>query len=231
MLLNRCAPPEIATLAFRSSKSTERDQFGASAVVLTAPSVLPSARSYGSRTAKGVVNHSLVYPTRLVSWPSSDLVRSSQTVTTLLKSIRQATATALGLGTGTHLSAGHGHRGKLVRLSDKGIGLLPFRWGVVLTEPKYSAELRWQVVVPVFRSASKPLPHNVLIGGWGGADPALAPWLAAINPTWVGAVLSCALVCSISHLDGQIDRIDSATVDDATLAALEGELTDRFLLA
>lgn len=230
VLLNRCAPPEVATLAFRSSKPTERDQFGAPAVVLDTPSASPAVHSYARRNARGAVDHSLMYPTRLVSWPSLDLVRSAQRVTTLLKSIRQTTATALGLGTGTNLTAGYGHRGKLVRLSDKGIGLLPFRWGVILTEPKYSAELRWQVIIPIFRDASKPLQYDVVIGDPDASGSAPPGWLAAINPAWTGAVLSCALVCSISHLDGHVDRIDAATVDDATLVAIERELTKRFSL-
>jgi hypothetical protein len=76
VLLNRCAPPEIATLAFRSSKPTERDQFGAPAVVLDTPSVSPAVHSYARRNAKGAVGHSIMYPTRLVSWPSSELERS-----------------------------------------------------------------------------------------------------------------------------------------------------------
>lgn len=230
VLLHRCAPPAVATLAYRSSKSTERDQFGSPTVVLSESLMSPSARSYERRNVKGAFNHSLIYPTRLVSWPSSDLVRSSQTVTTLLRSIRNTTAIALGMGTGTHRAAGHGHRGKLLRLTDTGTRLFPFRWGVVLTEPRYSAELRWQVVVPLFRSASKPLPYNVRVDNPDGPGSRSADWLTAINPTWTEAVLSCALVCSVSHLDGHVDQIDAATVDDATLVAIERELTSRFLL-
>lgn len=231
VLLNRCAPPAQATLAFRSSKPTERDQFGAPAATLGTQAVSPTARSYGSRNAQQSGSSSLVYPTRLVSWPSAELTRSSESVTTLLKSIRQATSTALGIGTGTHLAAGQGHRGKLLRLSDKGAGVLPFRWGVLLTEARYSLQQRWQIVVPVFRSARKPLPNDVHVGDQSAVDATPPTWLSAINPRWTGAVLSSALVCSVSHLDGQIDRIDPATLDIGTLHALDSELITRFALA
>lgn len=231
VLLNRSAPPAPATLAFRSSKPTERDQFGAPAADLGPVTVSPAARSYGRRSVRGAGASSLVYPTRLVSWPSIDLVRSVQTVTTLLKSIRQTTATALGMGTGTHVAAGHGYRGRLLRLSDSGNKVLPFRWGVILTEHRYSAQQRWQIVVPIFRSARKPLPNDVLLGDQ--CSPATAPpeWVAAINPTWSGAALACSLVCSVSHLDGHVERIDSTTVDGDTLAGLEAALMTRFALS
>lgn len=230
VLLNRCAPPDQGTLAFRSSKPTERDQFGAPALSLTAPSISPVARSFGKRNAREFASNSFLYPTRLVSWPSADLVRSSQSLTTLLRSIRQTTSTALGLGTGTHLSMGGGHRGKLLRLSDEGNRVLPFRWGVILTELKYSEQQRWQVVVPIFRSTRKPLPNDVQVSRNGTSGTGTAAWISAINPAWNGVVLSCALVCSVSHLDGHVDRIDPATLDDDTLAALEAELRIRFAL-
>jgi hypothetical protein len=188
-------------------------------------------RSYPGRSVRGSTAHSLVYPTRLVSWPSADLVRSSQTVTTLLRSIRQTTAIALGIGTGTCALAGVGYRGKLLRLSDRGNMVLPFRWGVVLTEPKYSAQERWQVVVPIFRSARKPLQNEVRVGDQDSPETALPQWLSAINPAWKGTVLACALVCSVSHRDGHVDQISAATLDDRTLAALEIELSVRFALA
>lgn len=230
VLLNRCAPPAHGTLAFRSSKPTERDQFGAPAASLGKPAVSPQARSHRGRSAPESPGDSFLYPTRLVFWPAADLVRSSQTVTMHLRGIRRTTANALGIGTGTHASAGQGHRGKLLRLSDEGLSVFPFRWGVVLTDHRYSAEQRWQVVVPVFRSARKPMPSDVAVGESEG-PPRSLPWISAINPDWKSAVLSCALVCSVSHLDRHVDRIDSATVDDATLAALEAELTFRFALA
>ena len=232
VLLNRCAPPDQGTLAFRSSKPTERDQFGAPALSLDTPAISPAARGFGTRNAREFASSSFLYPTRLVSWPAAELVRSSQTVTTLLKSIRHTTSTALGIGTGTHRLAGWGHRGKLLRLSDEGNRVLPFRWGVVLTEPKYSEQRRWQVVVPIFGSARKPMPHNVSVlrDGASDADRDRSAWITAINPGWGGAVLACALVCSVSHLDGHVDRIDPATLDDDTLAALEAELTIRFAL-
>lgn len=231
VLLNRCAPPAPGTLAYRSSKPTERDQFGAPAVSLPASaSVAPTFRRYGDRGAQPTGNDSLLYPTRLVSWPSADLVRSSQTVTTLLRSIRQTTSIALGMGTGTHVSAGLGHRGKLLRLSDRGNRVLPFRWGVILTEARYSAEQRWQVVAPVFRSVHKPLPNDVRVGDQADPESPAPKWLSVINPAWGGAVLSGALICSVSHLDGHVDRIDAVTVDGATLTALEAELAIRFNL-
>jgi hypothetical protein len=229
VLLNRCAPPELGTLAYRSSKSTERDQFGAPAASLAAvPSVLSvGRRRHGDR---GSARDSLLYPTRLVSWPSDDLVRSSQTVVTLLRSIRQTTSIALGMGTGTHVSAGLGHRGKLLRLSHGGSEVLPFRWGVILTEPQYSVEQRWQVLVPIFRRVHTPLPSDVRIGDQADGERPAPKWLSAINPEWGGAVLSCGLICSVSHLDDYVDRIDVATVDQDTLAALEAELAIRFNL-
>ena len=232
VLLNRCAPPAPGTLAYRSSRSTERDQFGAPAASLAAaPYVLAAARrGHGGRHDREPENDSLLYPTRLVSWPSADLVRSSQTVATVLRSIRQTTSVALGMGTRTHMSAGLGHRGKLLRLSDRGNQVLPFRWGLILTEPKYSAEHRWQVVVPIYRSVHTPLPNDVRIGDQADREPPAPKWLSAINPGWSGAVLSCALVCSVSHLDGHVDRIDPATVDQGTLATLEAELAVRFNL-
>jgi hypothetical protein len=232
VLLNRCAPPEVATLAFRSSKSTERDQFGAPAASLAAaPSVLPVVRlRRGGADDRVAESDSLLYPTRLVSWPSADLVRSSQTVTTLLRTIRQTTWIALGMRTGTHVSAGLGHRGKLLRLSDRGNRVLPFRWGVILTDPQYSAEQRWQVVVPIFRSVSTPLPNDVRIGDQADRESPAPRWLSAINPGWGGAVLSCALICSVSHLDGHVDRLDAATIDQDMLAAVEAQLAIRFNL-
>lgn len=146
----------------------------------------------------------------------------------LIDSIRHAMVRAFGMGTGSHISAGHGHRGKVLRLSDEAARVFAFRWGVILTEPVYSAQQRWQVIVPIVRDARAPTPNDVEVVVRAPSGPA---WLAEINPAWTGAVLSCALVCSVSHLDGHVDRIHTATVDDGTLAAVESELRARFALA
>jgi hypothetical protein len=225
VLLNRCTPPSQATLAYRSSQHTEAANHSP---VLPVGEQAPSPwNRQHARRGGSTAPRSYVYPTRLVYWDSSRLAQSGDVVKNT-KGLRTAIAQSLGLVPAADAALGElpvsGYRGRLLRLSDAGTRRLAFRWGVILTAARYSMERRWQVVVPIFAPGRALAPHDVQLGS-------KSPWLAAINPAWTDAILSCTLVCSVSHLDGQVDTILTESVDDPTLQATEQMLRARFGLS
>lgn len=216
VLLNRCTPPANATLAYRSRQVTEAVRYHAPSLpVGGSTSVAPATRGYAGRKMPQSPA-SYVYPGRLLFWDSARLERSDGTVP-VTKALRDVLAASLGLR-GTEAA---GNRGKLLRTSDATYGALGFRWGIVLTGNRYSAEERWQVVAPVFRDNRIPLDHDVVV-----ADA--KEWISAINPAWKGACVAGTLVCSVSHMDGHVEAILDKWVDPATLSELESRLRARF---
>lgn len=163
---------------------------------------------------------SYVYPGRLLFWDSARLERSDGTVP-MTKALREILAASLGLrGTAAHTEA-VGNRGKLLRTSDATYRALGFRWGIVLTGNRYSAEERWQVVAPVFRDNRIPLAHDVIV-------PEAKEWISAINSGWRGACVAGTLVYSVSHMDGHVESILDTRVDPGILSRLEDRLRARF---
>lgn len=223
VLLNRCTPPANATLAYRSRQVTEAAGYQAPCLPVGGnTSVAPAARDYAGRKMPRSTA-SYVYPGRLLFWSSSQLVRSDGTIA-LTKGLRDVVATSLGLREKIAETEVVGHRGKLLRTSDATLGTLGFRWGIVLSGARYSAEERWQVVAPVFRDNRIPQDHDVSVAE-------AKNWIYAINPAWTGACVAGTLVCSVSHMDGHVDTILDTRVDPATLSQLEGRLRARFGLA
>lgn len=156
VLLNRCTPPENATLAYRSRQITETVRYHAPSLPINGiTSVAPAARGYAGRKMPQLAA-SYVYPGRLLFWDSARLERSDGTVP-MTKSLRDILAASLGLRGTTADTRAVGNRGKLLRTSDATYRALGFRWGIILTGDRYSAEERWQVVAPVFRDNRIPL--------------------------------------------------------------------------
>jgi hypothetical protein len=220
VLLNTCVPAETATLAYRSTQITESQQYHATYMSVGGPgTVAPTARAFANRKIRKAAG-SYVYPGRLLFWDARHLERSEDNIR-LTRMLRETLATCIGIGDDKGF-AGPGYRGKLLRTSDETRAALGFRWGIIMTEPRYSGQQRWQVVVPVFRDNRVPLAHDVVIEQ--------KPWVTAINPAWQGACAACTLVCSVSHMDGQVDQITSARIDSATMSEVENRLRLRFSL-
>jgi hypothetical protein len=154
-------------------------------------------------------------------------------------SLRAALGVGEGIGPGT---AGASIRGRLVRLTRGMDGLYEFRYGVVLTEHRYSAARRLQVLVPVvdvrtFLSEAEtvadfdPEPGDVL-------PPRNQAWVTQLPSAWERPVIDTVRLSSFSErweasqrretwLEEQIEYVFPVAVDAATLAEIESALSTR----
>jgi hypothetical protein len=133
----------MATLAFASRQPTEA-AFGASNVLVN-----PTATGY---RRSGFDFPTYVYPSRIVGTNPEDLNESEGRVIDEMPLIRQALVKALGFGTGTSTgtgSASKSWRGRVVRLHSTLAAELGSEFAVIVSEPGYSLEQRFQNVVPI----------------------------------------------------------------------------------
>jgi hypothetical protein len=216
VLLNPCdSADDLPTLAYTSTKATEA-KFGATAIQV-------DPRSGGSSI--GFTKPAFVYPSRLVAAVSDDLLRMTGRLVKELPDLRRGLRAALGLGTGTREGAGFANgswRGAVVALSRAIREDLGFDLGVVVTEPGYSNEERYQLIVPLDspKNATRSTSHRVVTD---------APWVLRLGHATGGLLLAVDDVQAVFH-PTDIESDTGVVVDDATMQQIEAALARLFLL-
>ncbi len=207
---------EVASLAYASSQSTEAG-YGAANVLVN-----PTATKY---RGTGFSRPTYVYPSRIVSVDPRDLEEMRGRVIDEMPAIRTALGQAIGLGTGTSSARGvaaGSWRGKFIELQPGLATEVGASLAVIVTDPEYSKQQRYQTIVPILSAAEyEPKDHDVAI-----ADTS---FLEAVDPAlhdaflWTEAIFS---VFQIRDIGGSVPQC----LDDASMADLDAALELYFEL-
>jgi hypothetical protein len=213
LLFTRCEDGDgIAILAYASTQSTER-HFGATCYFYD-----PAASEWGRRGYSGFSHPTHIYPSRLINAAPEDLHRQVGRLVDEMADLRQLLRQALGIGTGTESGDGAASgswRGRIVRLEDAFAEQLGAEYGLVVTEPRYSCEQRYQILVPVF-GAGEVEPE-------GSDITSVEPWSGVLLPGAGGVVLAVAEVQTAFH-PHEIRHSTGVTVDAGTMGLVDDAL-------
>lgn len=214
VLLNDCEATDAkGILAYCSTQATEA-QFSAVCHLI-------NPAKTGSRTS-GFDDPTYVYTSRLVAIETEDLDVKVGRLMDDMVVVRGAFAEALGLGTGTGAQPGPANgslRGQVVVLEDWYAELLEATHAVVVTEPLYCREHRYQTIIPIYSDAEfDALPHDVI------AD---AAWVDKLDIGFNSAVLACEWVQSVFQ-PSQMKKHTGVVVDGETINQIERALKLHF---
>lgn len=217
VLANAYSPDRPATLVYGSTQETET-RTGAAVV-----EVDPAA---GGVNRNGLTARTYFYPGALLLAEHPDLPPPAGFLGRSLSVLRSALRTALGIGQGScrsHPMYAGSRRGRIVVLTGPVARLLHTRFAIVLTEPRYSAEKRYQLVVPLLRATEAEPDENHL--------RVFSPvWGKVWNQPAESALLPIALTLSVWHPD-HVARETEHVVDEETLREIDRRLCDYFSLA
>ncbi|HEX2201921.1 MAG TPA: hypothetical protein VHG91_01420 [Longimicrobium sp.] len=161
-----------------------------------------------------------VMPCRLVAAGSEDLIRKTGRIVDEMREIRRALHRALGIGTRTRRGgpAAGSLRGCLVELAPPVADEIGTRAALLVTEPGYSLQRRYQLVLPLLDPDEyEPSPGDVLVEE--------KPWISAVEEDMRRVLVAVPMIQAAFH-PTDLARVVPAVVDDATIAAV-----DRALLA
>jgi hypothetical protein len=229
-LVNRCDPAAdayvLGTLAHMSTKATEIVEYGS-----------PGHEIADTVHAKGIGRDgSFVITTRLLPRLAAELDRSRYSAVDEVRSVRRSILQALAIGERASRPSSGSVRGRLVRVLDERVG---FGFGFVLTAHEYSAQRRYQIVVPLI--------DRVVEGEDGLEEIELTRWdVAPERRSWsvdlplVEPIIETAGLLSLSEdwrksrdhrtwLHRQIEVTD-IMIDAATLVEVEARIVERLLL-
>jgi hypothetical protein len=223
-LVNRCDvaadPATMATLAHMTTRPTEHAAYGCPVHEIQDPAAVRHRGIY-------------VLGARLLPCVPEWLRVSAMSAAQEVRSVRGMVLEAIGFGEGVASSASKSVRGRLVRIHDSRVDI---RHGCVLTSHAYSANRRYQIVVPIFdRVVRGPEGPELLQPTRWDIVPLRKPWWNALPLE--EPMLDTAGLISLSEpwrqdrdprrwLKPQIEIID-AIIDDATLAAAEEKIAER----
>ncbi|HEV7591443.1 MAG TPA: hypothetical protein VGO40_25235 [Longimicrobium sp.] len=139
-LLNRCDPAAdahvLGTLAHMSTKPTEMVEYGCAGHEIAGT---PHVRKMGW-------DRNFVITTRLLPLLAQDLKESRYSAVDEVRNVRRSVMQALSIGGGIEPRGNGSVRGRIVRVLEDSAD---FDFGFVLTEHQYSAQRRYQIVVPI----------------------------------------------------------------------------------
>lgn len=209
--------PAPATLVYGS---TQRTESGAGAISIAVPPIRDGLNR------NGLYSTTHFYPAALALLDAGALPAPAGYLGRSLPTLRTALRTALGIERGSCLgsaSPAGSRRGRLVVLARPVAGQLGSSLAVILTEPAYSREKRYQIIVPIL-----PEPR----GQPGKYDLSVSErtWFGAFNRPAKSALIPTNLTVSIWHVQA-ITRETPYVIDDDTLAAVDRRLCDYFSLA
>lgn len=222
-LVNRCDPREdphgLGTLAHMSTKATEIVAYGS-----------PGHRLASVQPASG---DSVVVASRLLPQRLDVLVRSMYSAVGDVRSVRRSVLQAIGLGEGLAEPESGSVRGRLVRIVEPGLG---FSFGFVLTSHRYSAQRRYQVVVPLLDRVvtGDDGPEELDVLAWD-VLPERRAWFSGLH--LAEPLLDTASLITLTEgwresrnpyawLRMQIE-VTALTIDPVTLAAVEANIQER----
>lgn len=197
----------FVTLAYSSSKPTEK-QNGAAAVLVD-----PSRRG---RISSGFDRPTYVYPARLISLYEESLPESSGRIIDDLADVKTALRQALGLGTGTGATRGPAAgtlRGQIVTLETATAKDIGTKFALVVTEPRYGWEERYQLIIPIYELEEVvPVEFDLALEA--------TPWLRQIGMTGREVVLAISQVQAVWHRDEIKDQV-GAVIEASTMTTVE----------
>lgn len=206
----------LATLVYGSTQETERRSGAASIEVAPIREGL---------NRNGLRAKTYFYPGTLLPLQHEDLPPHAGFLGKSLDELRVALRIALGIGKGSclWLDAPTGsRRGRIVVLSAALAREIHTELAVVLTEPWYSRENCYHIILPVYRGAlEEGDEHQVAVSS--------APWLAELFAPSEGATLPIPATHSVWYAD-DIARETEHVLDEGTLAEIDRRLCAYFSL-
>ena len=213
VLLNTCEDTESTGIVAYCSTQVTEAQFDA--VHHLVNPARAGSRGTGFRKATNV------YVSRLVAIEAEDLTQMEGRVIDDMVQIRSALAQALGLSTDTGTGPGFARgsmRGQVVVLETGFAEAVSTEYAVIMTEPQYCREHRYQVIVPLYPEAEfEAFPHDVVVE---------TAWVERL-PSYHAVVLAVESVQSVFE-PTQVTRHTGVVVDDQTIQQLEAAFKRHF---
>lgn len=201
---------------YGSSQRTESLAGAASVVV-------PPVREGLNRN--GLYTTTFFYPAALALIDAGALPVAAGFLGRSLPAFRAALRKALGIGRKSCLDAmalPGSRRGRIVVLTSPAARQLGSAVAVILTEPEYSREKRYQIIVPMLRGLrAQSEQHTVVVPE--------RSWFSAFRQPAENALIPVSLALSVWHAQA-IARETAYVVDDETLAEIDQRLCDYFAL-
>lgn len=216
VLLNDTTDDDVpCTFAYCSGERTEA-MHGASAVLID-----PSRSGY---QGTGFVKPTYVYLSRLVTLDPNILGSAEGRVFDQLPLIRERLKGALGIGTGSGSGSGPAagsKRGLIVVIKSAFADVLGTPYAMLVTEPGYSIQERYQIVMPVLNADEYDAePGDVAAEG-------NAQELKTLGITFTNLLFSVSLAESLYHAEA-IERSTSLYASDEILAKVDLQFILRF---
>jgi hypothetical protein len=206
----------LGTLVYGSTQETEKG-FGAEWV-----QVRPVREGLNRN---GLLKTTCFYPGTLLPIIHERLPRHSGYLGKSLDELRVALRGALGIGRGSCLATGaptRSCRGRIVILSADMSADVGASYAIVLTEPRYSAERKYQIILPIFTASGRKADlFDLLVSGHH--------WFSGVSSSGDGVLLPIPITQSIWHAD-DIARETEHVVDEETLREIDRRLCDYFSL-
>lgn len=210
VLVARAGEPHAAIFAYASTKSREA-RIGAAFVHVDPQAVISSRRR-----EIGFREQTYVYLARLVLAAPEDMLRLVGSLDEELAALKAQLFRALGIASGLDRL---GWRGRIVHLRADYADYLGSSHAVIVTDPDYSRERRYQIVVPIFAEDEYD-PEE-----WDVKVELAFP----IGTRGRNALLSAPYLDTVFH-PRDIEGWTGDTVDDETMERLDAALTKRFAL-
>jgi hypothetical protein len=223
--LNRDKPRPFATAAASHGDvtlvygSTQRTERQAGAACMEVPPHPTGVNRNGLRMP------TLFYPGTLILSSTRVLPAHSGILGRSLDAMRAALRVALGIGQGACTKPGviaGSRRGRIVELGPAVASHLNTALAIVLTEHAYSAESRYQAILPILGGPVESVQeHDLVIG--------TRSWHSVFPVPVRTAVLPIPITLSVWHPTG-IARATEHVVDEDSLARIDRALCDYFAL-
>jgi hypothetical protein len=208
--------PESATLVYGSTQRTEQHAGGASVEIAPVRSGLNS---------NGLHATTYFYPAALALTDAGTLPSAAGFLGKSLPAFRAAVRAALGVGREScrdPASPPGSRRGRIVVLTPPAARELGSAFALIVTEPEYSREKRYQIIVPILPGPrGQPEQYDVRV--------MKAEWFTVLQRPVESALFPVTLTLSIWHVQA-IARETEYVVDDETLAEIDRRLCDYFSL-
>jgi hypothetical protein len=215
-LATACVAGSIGTLVYGSTQSTEKI---AGAVCIEVSPVREGVNRNGLHTS------TYFYPGTLLPIQHRHLPAHSGHIARSLEELRAALRLALGIGLGSCRTAGAPSgslRGRIVVLRPETARAIGASFALVLTEPQYSIQANYQIILPIF--ADPPL-------GPGAYDLVLSrgEWSGFLAVAATRIVLPVPTTLSVWHRQ-HIQRETEYVLDEESLAEIDRHLCAYFSL-
>ena len=207
----------LGTLVYGSSQKTEESS-GAACIQVEPVRIGLYRNRLRART--------YFYPGTLLPLEHQDLPTHAGFLGKSLEDLRAALRTALGIGRGSCLQPGapvRSRRGRIVIVNRILARTNRTRFAVILTEPGYSREANYQIILPLFSAEGRQAGDNDLLlraGEWARVFPTPARRVLLPLPTIHSVWHAHAIVHETRHVldEDSLDQIDRRLCEFFSLA-------------